>query len=306
MSAVLSALENIHCRVVYVPGVHDPSSTILSRDDQPLPRLTPQSCNLHGRCLRVAPELVLVGYGGGARNWETRDTRHLRTLLAPHPAPSSPHTAGSVGDAGLDAMARSGEKVRRLGQDKILPGDSVVLITHSASHVASTPTDQGVFEHKSWTGVEGAESLLGDLVLEAEEAEAKVGARLILHCHGSDAEVETRPGDVQEGGCVPEGEMLLEPRRGSFRTFEHPVLSSQAADMKASGPCGECGECGNRRGISRELDAQKGGREGRLGSMTVVEPGALSRGHFCLLTLSRQDPEGCWHLSHREFLHLVM
>ena len=72
MSAVLSALENIHCRVVYVPGVHDPSSTILSRDDQPLPRLTPQSCNLHGRCLRVAPELVLVGYLDGGL-CDTRD-----------------------------------------------------------------------------------------------------------------------------------------------------------------------------------------------------------------------------------------
>ena len=27
MSAVLSALENIQCRVAYVPGAHDPSST---------------------------------------------------------------------------------------------------------------------------------------------------------------------------------------------------------------------------------------------------------------------------------------
>jgi hypothetical protein len=38
-------------------------------------RLTPHSCNLHNRCLRIAPELVLVGFGGRASEWVKKDKK---------------------------------------------------------------------------------------------------------------------------------------------------------------------------------------------------------------------------------------
>ena len=61
MSAVLSALENIQCRVAYLSGPEDPpSSQPRGRDIGP--RLTPHSCNMHNRCVRIAPDLVLAGY----------------------------------------------------------------------------------------------------------------------------------------------------------------------------------------------------------------------------------------------------
>uniref|UniRef100_A0A7S4N904 Calcineurin-like phosphoesterase domain-containing protein n=1 Tax=Guillardia theta TaxID=55529 RepID=A0A7S4N904_GUITH len=62
-SAIISALENIQCRVAYVPGRHDPPTTQGSGSQ--LPRLTSNSCNLYHRCLRIAQDLVLLGFDYG-------------------------------------------------------------------------------------------------------------------------------------------------------------------------------------------------------------------------------------------------
>lgn len=62
MSAVLSGLENIQCRVAYLSGPSDPQST-QPHGREMGPRLTPHSCNMHNRCLRIASDLVIAGYG---------------------------------------------------------------------------------------------------------------------------------------------------------------------------------------------------------------------------------------------------
>ncbi|EKX34614.1 hypothetical protein GUITHDRAFT_147131 [Guillardia theta CCMP2712] len=66
-----TTLENIQCRVAYVPGRHDPPTTqarvlkgLLGSGSQ-LPRLTSNSCNLYHRCLRIAQDLVLLGFDYG-------------------------------------------------------------------------------------------------------------------------------------------------------------------------------------------------------------------------------------------------
>jgi hypothetical protein len=52
MTAALSQLESIVCRVVYCPGMSDPLSTLLSEGPR---RLTPNSRNLHKQWLPLAP-----------------------------------------------------------------------------------------------------------------------------------------------------------------------------------------------------------------------------------------------------------
>jgi hypothetical protein len=101
--------------VAYVPGGNDPASTTM--EDRPGPRLTPHSCNLHGRCLRVAPDLVLVGCGGNASGWSERQRRTLADALRPVPAPLST----------TDPAPRP----PGVGADVVLAKDSVVLLTHS-------------------------------------------------------------------------------------------------------------------------------------------------------------------------------
>ena len=45
----------------YVPGAHDPASTTVGPGSDQVPlRLTPHSCNVHGRCLRIAPGVIPI------------------------------------------------------------------------------------------------------------------------------------------------------------------------------------------------------------------------------------------------------
>ena len=64
MTAALSQLESIVCRVVYCPGSSDPLSTLVARKQQHRchhQRLTPNSRNIHQQWIPLAPGL---GCGG--------------------------------------------------------------------------------------------------------------------------------------------------------------------------------------------------------------------------------------------------
>uniref|UniRef100_A0A7S3P6W0 Uncharacterized protein n=1 Tax=Amphora coffeiformis TaxID=265554 RepID=A0A7S3P6W0_9STRA len=62
VTAALSQLENIVCRVVFCPGSTDPITTILPGDDgREKLRLTPNSRNIHQQWLPLAPSLGCAG-----------------------------------------------------------------------------------------------------------------------------------------------------------------------------------------------------------------------------------------------------
>ena len=62
VTAALSQLENIVCRVVFCPGATDPITTILPGEDgREKLRLTPNSRNIHQQWLPVAPSLGCAG-----------------------------------------------------------------------------------------------------------------------------------------------------------------------------------------------------------------------------------------------------
>ena len=87
----------------------------------------------------------------------------------------------------------------------------------------------------------------------------------------------------------------------TFNTFIAPP--SQESLLSSSGGGGvEGGEgCSQCEGRGNDGEAA---RESRVGEVTVVCPGKLSSGCFCVLTLRRHDPDRSWHMSEREFLHL--
>lgn len=57
IATILGHLENIVCRVLYLPSGRDP--LILLRDQQ---HLTANSCNLYSRSLSLTPDLYTIGY----------------------------------------------------------------------------------------------------------------------------------------------------------------------------------------------------------------------------------------------------
>jgi len=71
MSAVVACLERVCAKVIYIPGNHDAKTTLSF--DEPRPRLTTHSINLHYRCLRLTPDLVMVGLGGSVPGYQGKD-----------------------------------------------------------------------------------------------------------------------------------------------------------------------------------------------------------------------------------------
>lgn len=65
MSTVINNLENIHPRVIYIPGNHDCPSTF---NEQP-PSLTPLSQNVHKCLVEIAPNLIVAGFGGSVNGY---------------------------------------------------------------------------------------------------------------------------------------------------------------------------------------------------------------------------------------------
>ena len=122
-----------------------------------------------------------------------------------------------------------------------------------------------------------------------------LSAQVVLHCHGCDSET------VGDGGAALGGDKNSSASLNSitFNSFITPEESSS----NSSGREGEGGGTRREQGEGQKKDGRTA-REARVGHVTVVCPGKLSSGHFCVLTLRRHDPDRSWHLAQREFLHL--
>jgi len=110
----------------------------------------------------------------------------------------------------------------------------------------------------------------------------KIPANLTLHCHGSDSgsarKDQADDKKQSHGGGGEGGQFVNQDTRGTF-TYYYT----------------EGDQCKRAPPPPPPI---------KIGNVTVMSPGKLSEGQFCLITLSRQDPERLWHLSHREFLEL--
>jgi len=175
MSAVISTLENLHCRVAYVSGPLDPLSA-WPDPPNPSPRLTPYSCNLHNRCIRLSPDLVLVGLGG-AYAGEGREellAHRLQHLLT------------------QEATVRPGVSLRGLGDDTVREGDSVMLMTYMGPRGCDTVSGE--------EGHGGLAALLG---------EERTQRSMFLHMHASESR-EGKRGSVERVDVVSPGKLCNE------------------------------------------------------------------------------------------------
>eukprot|EP00742_Colponemidia_sp_Colp-10_P001882 GILJ01002013.1.p1 GENE.GILJ01002013.1~~GILJ01002013.1.p1 ORF type:complete len:301 (-),score=11.35 GILJ01002013.1:609-1511(-) len=143
MTSVLSALERMLCRIVYVPGNHDPKTT-LSFDNNHVPHLTPHSRNIHNSVYRLDDDLVICGLGGsvdacrqdGSPAWEgypyeadSNYGRLLRKLLTP----STNHALEYVG---RNCLAHP------LPEHNVLtPSDKIIMLTHVGPYGSATTLD---------------------------------------------------------------------------------------------------------------------------------------------------------------------
>mmetsp|Transcript_5177 Transcript_5177/g.7174 ORF Transcript_5177/g.7174 Transcript_5177/m.7174 type:complete len:311 (-) Transcript_5177:84-1016(-) len=71
ITSILAQLENIVCRVVYLPGPSDPAG-LLSPNP---PRLTSNSRNLHSKSLKILEGLQVIGYSETLRSLTTTSQR---------------------------------------------------------------------------------------------------------------------------------------------------------------------------------------------------------------------------------------
>jgi hypothetical protein len=119
-------------------------------------------------------------------------------------------------------------------------------------------------------------------------------AQVVLHCHGCDSET------VGGGGAALGGDKSSSVSLDNitFNSFITPEESSLNGGGREGGWGARCAQ-----GNGQEKD-RRTAREARVGDVTVVCPGKLSSGYFCVLTLRRHDPDRSWHLAQREFLHL--
>ncbi|XP_065840649.1 uncharacterized protein [Oscarella lobularis] len=176
MELVIRELESIHSLVVYVPGNHDPITTF----DLNASPMTSTSMNLHRKCMRLAGNLCIIGFGGSIPafkdsklHWEgfpfeTEEdlAKELDPLLQFKPLPS--------GSNRLDAIEE---------------GDSVILMTHFGPSRTDTTI---VYEDISQPILSGSETLRchleGDLLQKF--------AFLNIHGHSHDALGKVQLGNV--------------------------------------------------------------------------------------------------------------
>jgi len=129
MSAVISGLENICGKVVYLPGNHD-AKTTLGETQQP--SLTLHSINIHYKCLRIAPDLVLVGLGGSIPAYRGEKQAWV----------GYPYKSEDQMQAALDKVLKGEVAPASVKEDRINEADTIVLVTHVGPHNASTTVDQ--------------------------------------------------------------------------------------------------------------------------------------------------------------------
>jgi len=250
MSAVISALENIQCRVVYVPGETDPESTYPREADLVPPRLTPHSCNLHARCLRLAPDLVIAGLAGPVSEWGALPPPCPRDHQCEHTL-SRIRTCGT-GEAQWERLAEMiNPSVAPLPQeaapawplappaapDRVLPGDAVVLLSYAG--VPSVSVGKAVYgraesaEMHSQASAHATDASAGGASL-GEGAEAHAAGR--GHYEPSqEGGRETRSMQMYRGAST--SRELEEVLRAERRLDSHVVMlaNSPAANSSAHG-----------------------------------------------------------------------
>ncbi|GAM24016.1 hypothetical protein SAMD00019534_071910 [Acytostelium subglobosum LB1] len=128
MSAAIIELDNIHKDTFYIPGNHDSKTSLLNPVNE-RPQLTTFSTNVHKRCIRLAPDLVLMGLGGSLPGY--RDGKQ--------------HWVGYPyqTDEQLSVDLHVTYKEAQSGADPILKDtDSILLMTHVGPHSSSTAIDR--------------------------------------------------------------------------------------------------------------------------------------------------------------------
>uniref|UniRef100_A0A7S1C9Z9 Calcineurin-like phosphoesterase domain-containing protein n=1 Tax=Bicosoecida sp. CB-2014 TaxID=1486930 RepID=A0A7S1C9Z9_9STRA len=204
-AAVVAGLEDILCRVVYVPGNHDPVSMC---DLESPPQLTSHSTSAHNRAVRIAPGLSVVGFGGsvpayqdGKQRWlgfpytEDHMRAGLGALLRPSAAVSEAEAAAAAAaskaqSASGDATAGGGdaseadvfasEGVSLSGPTATLPhappGDDIILMTHCGPQDVATTMD-GVKDPAK--PISSGSRALREALLEPD-----MQARVVCNVHG--------------------------------------------------------------------------------------------------------------------------
>lgn len=110
-SSVISALESIQSKVIYIPGNHDHSSLFAPLDKRP--HLTVFSRNIHAASIRVAHDLVICGFGGSCP--ATKDAQECWSGV--------PFASQATFSEAFAAAVTNWNK-------EIKPDDSILLVTH--------------------------------------------------------------------------------------------------------------------------------------------------------------------------------
>eukprot|EP00026_Physarum_polycephalum_P014189 Phypoly_transcript_14677.p1 GENE.Phypoly_transcript_14677~~Phypoly_transcript_14677.p1 ORF type:complete len:287 (+),score=22.88 Phypoly_transcript_14677:112-972(+) len=194
MSSVISGLENVCGRVVYIPGNHDAKTTLVETQQS---RLTMHSINLHYKCLRIAPDLVLVGLGGSLPGYKGDQQEWV----------GFPFQTEEQIKAALDTILRGPLAHSSSQGDCISEKDTVVLVSHVGPHDASTTVDQVIIDAEP---IQSGSKALRSLLLEPA-----MQKRIMLNIHGHTHHAL---------GMTRLGKMfILNP--GSLRTGHFGILS---------------------------------------------------------------------------------
>lgn len=233
ITVMLSALENICARIVYVPGNHDPRTTFgigarglapagettMGKEEAELglcPQLSPHSVNAHANVVELAPGLLLAGWGGSVTA-----TRGGEPLWPGFPYSEAQMHAGLCG-----VLARLGSPVDGAattdGAAAPEQQPQLILLTHCGPAGACTATDccakHGSLDEKIETGSEAVRRHI---------LSAPVQARCFLAIHGH---THASPGQACLGavrvvnpGSLAEGSfalLTLERRGGTTRQWD--------------------------------------------------------------------------------------
>ena len=89
IASAIAQLENIVCRIVYLPGDIDPSTLLVEQV-----HLTPNSMNINGKSLQLAHNLTIVGYTERAESLQstTIENEDERDIDAPDEIKTSSST----------------------------------------------------------------------------------------------------------------------------------------------------------------------------------------------------------------------
>ncbi|KAH3760357.1 ser/thr phosphatase family protein [Pelomyxa schiedti] len=161
MSSVIGYLENLCTRVVYIPGNHDAPSTYTL----PTPRLTTNSVNIHGLCIRIAPNLVIAGFGG---------SMPAQKGGVEYEYGAFPFRRDDQISEGVVQALSSTETPSIPISTSICPTDSIILMTHVGPSNSSTTVDNVSVP----CVYAGSNSLAGLL------SESKWAQQTILNVHG--------------------------------------------------------------------------------------------------------------------------